>query len=84
MGEDPAKRALPGMNQPTALDTDIPQRQSLPARDRERNEFRDNTLNKDINSALKQCANEARGPGSRFPSFEDPCWERLNESVLGY
>lgn len=51
---------------------------SLPARDTERKESRDNTLNKDISPALEQSANEACGPDSSVSGFEDTCSERLN------
>ena len=55
MGEDPAERALPGMKQSAVLGGFLglrcPQQQFLPAKARERREFQETALNKDINSA---------------------------------
>ena len=56
MGEDPAERALPGMNQSAVLDgfrgLRCPQQQFLPARASERRELQETALNKDVSSAL--------------------------------
>ena len=56
VGEDPAERALPGMNQSAVLDgfrgLRCPQQQFLPARASERRELRETVLNKDVSSAL--------------------------------